>query len=79
MCNDSIQLSTAVIEAVSEETNTDPLQLPDTLHDRIDPEALDQLFTNRSTEGCVRFQYCDYQVTAYSDGTVKVEPLSGLT
>lgn len=76
MCCGSTQLSTAVVEAVAEETSTAALRLPEPLHDVIDPEALDRLFADRSTDGCVRFTYCGYKVTAYSDGIVEVDPLS---
>lgn len=75
MFDDSTRLSIAVVEAVAEETNTAELRLPEPLHEVIDPEALDRLFADRSTDGCVRFQYCGYKVTAYSDGTVEVDPL----
>jgi hypothetical protein len=54
------------------------LKLPEPQYDVIDPAALDQLFAGRDTAGCVRVTYCGYRVTAYSDGTVDVDPLPDL-
>ena len=53
--------SGAVIEAISDVENTDPIDLPVTLYDHIDPEALDALVTTDSRVG-VSFSVGDYQV-----------------
>ena len=67
-------LSTAVVEAVAEEMGTDPKHLPETLHEVIDPDALDALFEGRnSSDGVVMFSYCGYSVTVTASDEVSFE------
>lgn len=67
-------LSTAVITTVADAEGTDPSDLPQPLHDVIDPDALDQLFRDRpAADGHVRFRFHGYDVTARSDGTVTLD------
>lgn len=67
----------AVVSAVSEITNVDALELPP-LHDAIDAEALNDLFTSRPEPGDVRvtFQYAGCDVVVDGAGTVTVESTS---
>lgn len=75
MDKEHVSPSTAVIEAVADASNTQPCDLPEQLHEAIEPDALDQLFTDSTTDGRVYFEYCDYSVTVESDGAVAVEPI----
>lgn len=53
--------SGAVIEAISDIENTEPIDLPVTLYHHIDPEALDALVTNDSRV-TVSFTVGKYQI-----------------
>ena len=64
-------LSRAVIEAVASEKDTEPEDLPETLHEVIDPDALDRLFAGKnSTDGLVMFSFCGFNVTVTADRDV---------
>lgn len=70
-------LSAAVIEAVADAADLDPADLGTRLYDRVDPDALDDLFGDRHNglprgSGHVVFSLLDYEVTVYSDGHVVV-------
>lgn len=67
-------VSSSVIEVVADASDTHPSDLPEQLHDVVDPDALDKLFTGREVQGCVQFEFCDHRVTVYSDGTVSATP-----
>jgi len=67
-------VSATVVEAVAEEMGTDPKHLPETLHEVIDPDALDALFGGRnSSDGVVMFSYCGYSITVTASGEVSFE------
>ena len=70
-------VSSAVVEAVADASNTPPSDLPEQLNDVVDPDALDQLFAGKETEGHIQFEFCRYLVTVGSDGSVTVEPAVG--
>lgn len=61
------QLSEAVIQAIAEETGSDPTEFRP-LGEVIDPDALDALFLD--TSGSVSFRYEGMEVTVRSNGTV---------
>ena len=65
----------AVVEAVGEQTETDPTDLPP-LHGVVDPDGLDSLFDtnaeNDSSTGRVVFEYHGCRVIVSGDGTVAV-------
>lgn len=66
--------SVAVIEAVAEATDTDPMNLPQ-LHDIVDTEALDLLFAERGgggqrAGGTVTFEYANCEVVVNGDVAV---------
>ncbi|MFC4449293.1 MULTISPECIES: HalOD1 output domain-containing protein [Halorussus] len=70
-------LSAAVIDAVAEAADVDPAELGTPLYDQIDPDALDNLFSDRHNgmprgSGHVVFTLLDYEVTVYSDGHIVV-------
>jgi len=70
-------LSTAVIDAVAEAAGVEPAELGASLYDQIDPDALDNLFSDRHNgqprgTGHVAFTLLEYEVTVYSDGQVVV-------
>ncbi|QRV15825.1 HalOD1 output domain-containing protein [Haloterrigena salifodinae] len=74
--------SRTVIEAVAEAEGipTEELRPPTyaSLHDIVDPEALDSLFAPRSngtprSDGEVSFPYCGYHVTVEADGSITLE------
>jgi hypothetical protein len=67
-------LSNAVIEAVADQMDVHPTELPEKLHDVIDPDSLNSLFTSGNpTGGTVTFTYCGYTVTVTADGDVNLE------
>lgn len=66
-----IAVSTAVVESVSAATDTPMLELPP-LQDAIDPDALDALFTGRTTTASVRCRYAGCVVTITADRTIEV-------
>jgi len=76
---DGERVSQSVVRAVSEATDTEPLEMPQ-LGAVIDPDALDALFLEESTwadgagtgDGtvCFRFHSCD--VTVHADGRTVV-------
>jgi hypothetical protein len=66
--------SVAVIEAVANETGTDPTGVAQQLYEVVDPDALDALFASgNSTDGTVTFTYCGYTVTVTADSGVTLE------
>ncbi|MFC6764323.1 HalOD1 output domain-containing protein [Natrinema soli] len=65
----------AVIEAVAEETDSDPLDLPP-LYETIEPDALNTLFNSSETSSQVLFQYAGFEVVVQGS-EVEVEPLHG--
>lgn len=71
-------ISERVIEQVAERTNSDPIEL-EPLFSRVDPDALDSLFSNGAgsiarTEGQLSFPMAGCEVTVSADGTVDVVP-----
>lgn len=71
-----VSACTAVVSAVAAALDTDPLDM-DPLHGTVDTEALESLVTpQRSAEGDVHvtFEYCGYEVTASSHGSLKIKP-----
>jgi hypothetical protein len=72
-------LTESIVLAVADAVETDPLDL-DPLHDSVDPDALDQLFSPAADEadsvrGRVEFRYADCDVAVYADGRVVVTPI----
>lgn len=69
--------SRAVVEAVAEADDADPVELTPPLYEVIDSDALDRLFTATTahdrTDGQVTFSYNGYGVTVRGDGSVSVE------
>jgi hypothetical protein len=66
-----------VIDAVAEAAGVEPAELGASLYDQIDPDALDNLFSDRHNgqprgTGHVVFTLLEYEVTVYSDGQVVV-------
>ncbi|PSP28753.1 hypothetical protein BRC65_01440 [Halobacteriales archaeon QH_2_65_14] len=64
-------VSEAVVHAVADAEGTSPLGLPP-LTTVVDPDALEMLFRNHDSEGCVTFSYHGYQVTVSSENAVQV-------
>ncbi|MFB1062412.1 HalOD1 output domain-containing protein [Natrinema sp. H-ect4] len=76
LAENSIKTPTnAVIEAVAEATDSDPLDLPP-LYEAVDPDALNTLFDSSETSGQVSFPYAGFEVTVRGS-EVEVEPLHG--
>ena len=75
---DRVDLSRAVIEAVSDAEATDPANLDYPLYDVIDPSALNALFHGSNGDsGTVEFPYHGYLVTVTSDGEVTLDGQAG--
>ena len=69
---DSTAPTTGVVEAVSEATNREPLDLPQ-LYGAIDPDALDSLVRSSDDAMSLTFPFADCEVTVLSDGEVAVK------
>ena len=70
--------SLRVVEAVADAEGVDPFDLEAPLYDAIDPTALDRLFEptargETERQGQVTFEFCGYDVTVRSDGSVSIE------
>lgn len=69
--------SVAVVEAICQKDDNDPKSLP-TLHDTLDPDALDSILESTSDGEMpivVSFAYAGYSVTVGSHGVVTVDPI----
>lgn len=68
------KLSTHVVKAVAEITQTDPLSVEPPLYEEIDPDALDNLFEANAAFR-IRFSYAGHDVEIRSDagGSVDVD------
>ncbi len=66
--------SSAVVESVAAREGVPPSELSAPLAESVDPEALDQLFRNRT--GRVVFEYLSYEVTVHDSGDVALELLT---
>lgn len=68
-------LTQAIVEAVAEADDVDPLDLPP-LYETVDPDALETLFTATNTSprstGKVTFEYSGHTVVVSSDGSIMV-------
>ncbi|MFP8953906.1 HalOD1 output domain-containing protein [Natrialbaceae archaeon A-arb3/5] len=67
--DDTASVSIAIVNAVAAKREDDPTSLPP-LYDWIDPDALDQLFTN-GHELAISFEYDDHEIS--------VERVNGFT
>lgn len=63
----------AVVTAVAEAKNIDPMELEPPLASVIDPDALNSLFKKDLKIGHITFRYSDCEITIHSDGTVNVD------
>ena len=74
--------SDTVIRKIATADGIDPVELHPPLHDVIDPDALNAIFTPRPdgtprTAGQVTFRWDQYHVTVHSDGEIRVEEWKG--
>lgn len=70
-------LGTAVVSTVAEVAGVDPAEMDRPLYDRVDPDALDKLFSRKHdgttrTTGRVEFSLFGYDVAVHSDGRIVV-------
>jgi len=70
------QISIDVIEAIAEQTGTDPQTMEPPLYEVVDTDALDTLY-ERETTATVEFQYDGHDVVIDGDGTVTVDGTGG--
>jgi hypothetical protein len=78
---DEEPLSTAVVVALADAAGVDPAEIGTPLYDTIDPDALDNLFSDKldgspRVGGQVVFTIRDYEVTVYSYGEIVVRSLN---
>ncbi|WP_049970744.1 DUF7504 family protein [Haladaptatus cibarius] len=71
-------LSAFIIQQMIEETGVDSSDVPESLYQCIDPDALEDLFQplqdgTPRTSGAVTFNLAGHYVTANSDGTIEIE------
>lgn len=72
-------LTTTLVHAIADVTGTDVSETEFTLHDHVDPDALDRLFApepdgTRRTSGHVSFAVWGYRVTVHGDGHIAIVP-----
>jgi len=72
---ESEPLSHAVVVAVAELNDVDPLDLNERLYDCIDPDALDTLFRAGGSSGAVQFTMAGCRVDVSADRTVTAHRL----
>lgn len=65
--------SEAVVRAIAEAADVDPIEITPPLYEAIDPDALDRLFNDASTIEKVAFRYNGHDVTVFAGGNVSVE------
>ena len=65
-------VSDTVIGAIAEVADVDPTNTVIPLADRVDPDALDDLFTDDVGDVCVSFRVCGLDVFVRSDGRVRI-------
>jgi len=70
-------LSINIVNAVAALSGRPAAKLP-TLHDAIDTDALDRLFSGRSSNGVVLFRYAGYTVCVAGD-TVRIHEANSST
>ncbi|RQG93288.1 hypothetical protein EA462_01295 [Natrarchaeobius halalkaliphilus] len=70
-------VSQTVVEAIAEAEGTDPLELTPPLYEVIDPDALENLFTDGKTVGKIIFNYNNFEVCVFSDDSISVETTVG--
>ena len=75
--NSSESTSDAVIQKIAVADGVDPIEVHPPLHDAINPDALNAIFTPRHDgtpwmTGYVTFRWGQYQVTVHSDGEIQV-------
>lgn len=73
------KLSTTLVHALSTVTNADMTDTEFTLHDYVDPDALNRLFRSQDDadriNGHLTFTIMGYQTTIYSNGQIRIVPL----
>lgn len=72
-------LTTTLVHAIADVTGIDVSDTEFTLHDHVDPDALDRLFASKPdgtprTSGHVGFTVWGYQVTVHGDGQIAIVP-----
>ncbi|QLG64342.1 hypothetical protein HUG12_20765 (plasmid) [Halorarum salinum] len=72
-------VTTTVVHALADAMGTDVTGIEFSLHDSVDPEALDRLFAPRDDgtprpPGHVAFSVEGYRVTVYSGGDIAITP-----
>ncbi|ADQ69371.1 hypothetical protein C499_12400 [Halogeometricum borinquense DSM 11551] len=65
-------ISTNIVLTIAAIEETEPTELPP-LATTIDPDALDNLFTEDSS-GHVTFSYTGYEITIHNDGSLEIVP-----
>lgn len=70
--------SLAIVAVVAAAADSDPIELSP-LHSVIDTGALDELLSETTTDDkksvCLSFEYEEFDVTVYSEGTIEVSPM----
>ncbi|WP_331232892.1 HalOD1 output domain-containing protein [Natronorarus salvus] len=68
------RVSTALITAVAELTDQDPLRMERPLYEGVDVDALDALFSGSGSEGVeeVVFTLDSYEVVVHAEGTISI-------
>lgn len=70
--DDDETLSEAIINALSAVRNN-TARNAQPLYESIDPEAVDNLFSGRSTRWRIAFDHAGYRITADSTGEIRLE------
>jgi hypothetical protein len=70
------ELAGAIVRGVADAAGVDPLDIDTPLYERVDTDALEQLFPNlgtaAATPGQLTFEFYGYTVAVCSDGIIRV-------
>ena len=66
-------VSVQVVMEVADVAGLPPETLTPPLYDVIDPDALNALFQSETSDGCIEFSYCGYEIAVHSDGRIAIE------
>lgn len=70
--NNISKVSDRILAAVADKEGKSPLEFDCLLSEAIDPDALNNLFLDRTQQGSVAFSYMGYRVTVSARGHVDV-------
>lgn len=65
-----------ILNAISDEIGTPPMEFSEVLYDAVDPDALDSLLEPREHEVSIEFTYLGYRIVVSSSGDVRLHEVN---